>query len=179
MRNWLMRFMAGRNGADAFARFLSIAALVILILSMLIPGYVGTALWVLALGCLIYSYFRIFSKNTAKRYTENAKYLSIKYKITGWFRRKKSAFSRARPTGFTVARNAASPRASQRARGRSKLHAPNAAIPLSVKAERGARCSVMLSPTRLGFRSSSLRVTARFTAGFAGHSARAAASWAA
>jgi len=87
MRNWLMRFMAGRNGADAFARFLSIAALVILILSMLIPGYVGTALWVLALGCLIYSYFRIFSKNTAKRYTENAKYLSIKYKITGWFRR--------------------------------------------------------------------------------------------
>ena len=95
--------MAGRNGADAFARFLSIAALVILILSMLIPGYVGTALWVLALGCLIYSYFRIFSKNTAKRYTENAKYLSVKYKITGWFRRKKERIqqSKTHPVSYT------------------------------------------------------------------------------
>ena len=100
MRNWLMRFMAGRNGADAFARFLSIAALVILILSMLIPGYVGTALWVLALGCLIYSYFRIFSKNTAKRYTENAKSLSVKYKITGWFRRKKERIQQSKTHRF-------------------------------------------------------------------------------
>ena len=47
MRNWLMRFMAGGNGADQFARFLSIAALVILILSMFLPGYVGTACMVI------------------------------------------------------------------------------------------------------------------------------------
>lgn len=100
MRNWLMRFMAGRNGADQFARFLSIAALVILILSMFLPGYVGTAFWVLALACLVYSYFRMFSKNTAKRYAENAKYLSVKYKLTGWFRRKKERVQQSKTYRF-------------------------------------------------------------------------------
>lgn len=54
----------------------------------------------LALGCLIYSYFRIFSKNTAKRYTENAKYLSVKYKITGWFRRKKERIQQSKTHRF-------------------------------------------------------------------------------
>ena len=96
MRNWLMRFM-GTGAMDAEGIW---QRLVILILSMLIPGYVGTALWVLALGCLIYSYFRIFSKNTAKRYTENAKYLSIKYKITGWFRRKKERIQQSKTHRF-------------------------------------------------------------------------------
>ena len=100
MRNWLMRFMAGRNGMDAFARFLSIAALVLLILSMFIPGYVGATLWILALACLVYSYFRIFSRNTAKRYTENAKFLSVKYKVTNWFRRKKERIQQSKTHRF-------------------------------------------------------------------------------
>lgn len=100
MRNWLMRFMAGRNGMDAFARFLSIAALVLLILSMFIPGYVGAALWILALACLVYSYFRIFSRNTAKRYTENAKFLSVKYQVANWFRRKKERIQQCKTHRF-------------------------------------------------------------------------------
>ena len=90
MRNWLMRFMAGRNGADQFARFLSIAALVILILSMFLPGYVGTACWVIALFCLVYSYFRMFSKSITKRYAENQKYLQM----TAGIRRKWASFQR-------------------------------------------------------------------------------------
>ena len=92
--------MAGRNGMDAFARFLSSAALVLLILSMFIPGYVGAALWILALACLVYSYFRIFSRNTAKRYTENAKFLSVKYKVTNWFRRKKERIQQSKTHRF-------------------------------------------------------------------------------
>ena len=92
--------MAGRNGMDAFARFLSIAALVLLILSMFIPGYVGATLWILALACLVYSYFRIFSRNTAKRYTENAKFLSVKYKVTNWFRRKKERIQQSKTHRF-------------------------------------------------------------------------------
>lgn len=89
MRDRLIRFMAGRNGADQLARFVSIVSCVLLLVSMFIRSGIGTALWVIAFALLIYSYFRMFSKNTAKRYAENAKFLTLKYKVTNWFSRKK------------------------------------------------------------------------------------------
>ena len=100
MREKLMRFLMGRNGMDHFSRFLSIASLVVLILSMFIRGYVGSALWGIALALLIYSYFRIFSKNIPKRYAENTKYLQIKYKVTGWFNRQKELIRQSKTHRF-------------------------------------------------------------------------------
>lgn len=89
MRDRLMRFMAGRNGADQLARFVSIVSCVMLVVSLFLKNIAGTVLWLLALALLVYSYFRMFSKNTGKRYAENARFLSLKYKVTGWFSRKK------------------------------------------------------------------------------------------
>ncbi len=100
MRNRLMQFMAGRNGPDQYARFLSIAACVILVVSLFFRNIVGTILWALALACLVYSYFRIFSKNTGKRYAENAKYLSVQNKVTSWFRRRKDRIKQRKTHRF-------------------------------------------------------------------------------
>lgn len=67
-RNRFANFMRGRNGVDYFSRFLLWAAFILILLS-LIPhlwflDYIGLAL-------IIYSYFRIFSRNIAKRSAEN------------------------------------------------------------------------------------------------------------
>lgn len=86
MRNWIVRFMEGRHGVDHYSRFLSIAACVLLVLSLLLDVVL---LWYLSLFLLLYSYFRIFSRNTAKRQAENRKYLTVSYAVTSKFRSKK------------------------------------------------------------------------------------------
>ena len=45
MKAWLQRFMSGRYGGDQFSGFLSIAALVIFVLGLLVPGLAGTLLY--------------------------------------------------------------------------------------------------------------------------------------
>jgi len=45
----------------------------------------GNFMYVLALACLIYSYFRMLSKNTQKRYKENLMYVGCTKHIRGWF----------------------------------------------------------------------------------------------
>lgn len=73
-------FMAGRNGVDQFSRFLNLVSLVFLIVSLFIPHDL-TRFIVSSVGVLImiYSYFRIFSKNYAARNRENQWFCSLRY----------------------------------------------------------------------------------------------------
>lgn len=75
-------FFSGRNGSDALSLASSFAACLLLILSMFIDGLAGNLMWVLALICLLISYFRIFSKNVVRRQRENQKFLSLISPIT-------------------------------------------------------------------------------------------------
>lgn len=84
MRNRFYRFMYGRNGTDALARLFTLAALVLIVLSIIfnrIYAPVGTLLWVLAIVSLVYSYVRTFSKQLDKRRAENARYLAWKNRL--------------------------------------------------------------------------------------------------
>ena len=85
-----MRFMAGRYGSDQLNRFLSFLALALLVLNLF---FRGALLWVLAVAALLLCYVRMFSRNLDKRRAENARYLRLRYKITGevrgWMDRQK------------------------------------------------------------------------------------------
>ncbi|MCI7813486.1 MAG: hypothetical protein SO016_00625 [Lachnospiraceae bacterium] len=80
IKDGFRRFMAGRYGADELSRFSMILLLILIVLSIFIRN---AGLDSLILGLLIISYFRMFSRNTQKRYQENQKYLSIKNRIVG------------------------------------------------------------------------------------------------
>ena len=87
MREKIQRFMIGRYGADELAKAQSIAALILLFLSMF--SRLGIFYW-LAIALMIYSTWRMFSKNISKRYAENQKYLNYRYQMTvKWDRFKK------------------------------------------------------------------------------------------
>ncbi len=85
LRNKMERFMCGRYGLDQLGRFLSGALIVCLLLSLFLDSRkgVGQILYFVGFFLLIWSYFRMFSKNTAKRYQENVKFLTIKNRISG------------------------------------------------------------------------------------------------
>ena len=89
MREKLQRFMWGRYGNDQLNRFLMILVLVLLVLSMIFRG----PFYFLALAALIYSYFRMFSRNISKRSAENQWYLRKSMKVRGFVQKKKRVLS--------------------------------------------------------------------------------------
>ena len=91
MKEKLIRFMQGRNGEDQFARFTMGVALVAIVLTLFTGtrNGIGAFLDILGLAALIYTYYRILSKNISKRYAENQKYLAMTQNIRGRFMKEK------------------------------------------------------------------------------------------
>lgn len=90
MKERFTRFMQGRYGAygtDDLTKILMGAGFVMLLLQIFFRSMIFSLLfWV----CMIYSYFRLFSRNYQARYAENQKYLTIKNKWKyQWENRKK------------------------------------------------------------------------------------------
>ena len=97
MRDKLYRFMQGRNGMDELARMQSWLVLILLLVGMFTR--IGLFSFV-ALILMIYMYFRVFSRNTSKRYEENQKYLNFRYNRTVSWNRFKKRMGQARDYRF-------------------------------------------------------------------------------
>ena len=78
LREKLYELMQGRNGVDELGIFLISASLVLLVISSLLNGFL---LSLIAFGLLIYSYFRVFSKNIGARKVENNRYLAERERL--------------------------------------------------------------------------------------------------
>lgn len=84
----LTRFMQGRNGADQLSLTLVLGALVLdVLMAVTNLGLFG----LLGLIALIWAFFRMFSRNTQKRYAENAAFLTF---IRPRIKSAKQAFAR-------------------------------------------------------------------------------------
>ena len=90
-REKLQQFMYGRYGMDGLGRFIMWVALGCIVVSWFTGGTVaGSVLNTLALALLILGYFRMFSRNTQKRYQENCTYYRYVNRIKDFFKRQKS-----------------------------------------------------------------------------------------
>lgn len=90
MKEKLMRFMYGRYGIDSFGKCTIGIGLLAIILAGFMNNRAGSTLSLIAWACIIYSYFRMFSRNTYKRATENQAYLAKTYKLRCFFARQKN-----------------------------------------------------------------------------------------
>ena len=95
MKEKFMRFMQGRNGVDQFSRFTMGVALVSIVLTLFTGtrNGIGTFLDLLGMAAIVYTYFRIFSKNISKRWQENQKYLQTTDKLRARFQKEKRMMS--------------------------------------------------------------------------------------
>ncbi len=80
MRERLERFMMGRYGADELTKVLNAAALVCIVLSMFGGKWhlLGLFYWI-GFGLLVYTCFRMLSRNVSKRQQENQRFLNARY----------------------------------------------------------------------------------------------------
>ncbi|MGN0298033.1 MAG: hypothetical protein ACI4C1_02420 [Lachnospiraceae bacterium] len=79
MKERFYRFMQGRYGNDQLNNFTLIAMLILIVLSWITNWGL---FYTLALVLLIWSYFRMLSRNIPKRQAENQKFLQIWNKVT-------------------------------------------------------------------------------------------------
>ena len=87
--------MQGRNVVDQFARFtmgVALAAIVLTLFTGTRSG-IGAFLDLFGMAAIVYTYFRIFSKNISKRYQENQKYLQMIDKLRARFQKEKRMMS--------------------------------------------------------------------------------------
>ena len=89
MRAWFQRFKSGRYGYDQFNRFLSNAALVFLVLGL----FLWDILYFIGIAIIVYSYFRMFSRNISKRAAENRWFLQRTEGLRSWFGHVKTRFA--------------------------------------------------------------------------------------
>ena len=86
MKQRIQRFLYGRNGPDHLSRFMMWTALAGMILSLLLHplgnGSLAALFWLYAIFAILYSYFRMFSRNVYKRREENGRYLQRRRKLT-------------------------------------------------------------------------------------------------
>ena len=76
-------FMDNRYGVDEFGRFLTFAALGVLVVTF----FVNNLFILIAAGVLLgYNYFRMFSRNFNKRFEENQRFLSFWRSIASFFK---------------------------------------------------------------------------------------------
>lgn len=103
MRNFLSKlaakirvFFYGRNGFDDLAKHSLIASLVLCVLGGFLPqGIFRIVISIASWGLMVYSYFRILSKNIYKRVSENRKYTGeINIYKAIWQQRKTHRFYR-------------------------------------------------------------------------------------
>ena len=88
----MQQFMVGRYGADELGRFISVSTLVCLLVSLFTKWEI---LYWIGLFLIFYTYFRMFSKNVSKRYQENQKFLTLRYKaVAKWSIMKKHFLER-------------------------------------------------------------------------------------
>lgn len=80
-RDKLTRFMMGRYGQDQLGKFLNVTTLIVIGVSILLSFVSKVAsyvLYIIALALMVYSYYRMFSKQIYKRAAENRKFMQIK-----------------------------------------------------------------------------------------------------
>ena len=80
----LLQFMYGRRGVDEFSRATLILAIAAFVLSCIFKGILSSLFWLIAVASIVYSYYRVLSRNIYKRQQENEWYLQKKNVFKNW-----------------------------------------------------------------------------------------------
>lgn len=124
MRNMVLkfqRFMVGRYGLDKLSTTLLYSGLAIVLLFTIfrlpLISFIGWA-------AVIFSYYRIFSKQRTKRYQENQKFLAFKNQLTREWNKRRNRFYQRKSYKFYSCPNCHKEVRVPRHKGKIKITCP-------------------------------------------------------
>lgn len=130
MKEKIMKFMYGRYGNDELNQFLIKMVFADLLLSLLFKKFrvLSNLLYYIGIILVIFTYFRIFSKNYSRRYKEKIIYLDIYNKLKKYINNKNINFKQS-----TVYRFYKCPSCNQKIRvpkgkGKISIHCPKCGV---------------------------------------------------
>ncbi len=100
MREKLARFRAGRNGNDQLNLFLLGLDVVLLIVASFVRGGAGRAMYLLTFALLGWTYFRMLSRNLARRRQENERYMHLQYRFMAAVKLRREKWTQRRDYKF-------------------------------------------------------------------------------
>ena len=124
MKEKFMRFMQGRYGVlDTLGKVLLVLGLVLAFFAPVFSGdhVIGMVFYLLGWGCLIYAYFRMFSRNVRKRYDENVRFLNKTAKIRGFFKSQKNLMAQRKDYHIYTGMQAENPDSERQRKDRDPL----------------------------------------------------------
>ncbi|MDE6517104.1 MAG: hypothetical protein K2L18_04550 [Acetatifactor sp.] len=89
MREKLIRFMQGRYGNDRLGQVMLMVALGCMVLSLFRIPFIST----IGLAVLVLTYYRIFSRQIARRAAENQKYMQLEWKVRAKLQKRRQALA--------------------------------------------------------------------------------------
>ncbi len=91
MKERFIRFMQGRYGIDQLSKTILVVGLIIVLVSAFLGNRpIALILYFIGWFFVIYCYFRAFSRNVSKRYSENQTFLAKTYGIRKFFQKQKN-----------------------------------------------------------------------------------------
>ncbi len=85
MKQKLAAFFSGRYGSDALAKGILILYLILAVITLFVGNTMRLILNLISFALCFFMFYRMLSKNTAKRVQENQAYLRIRQNIKKWF----------------------------------------------------------------------------------------------
>ncbi|WP_300410346.1 hypothetical protein [Lagierella sp.] len=127
MKDWINKFMEGRNGVNQFSRFLSILGIIVILCSFITKdrSMLNNFLRVFGLATIFYSDFIILSRNRVQRAKENQDYLKLRNSFLGFFKRKKSKALNFKKYKYFKCPNCKKEMRVPRGKGKIKVHCNN------------------------------------------------------
>ncbi len=120
-RKKFQQFMVGRYGADSLSRFIMGAILVCITLNLFLRWDI---LLLVEIAGLIWSYYRMFSKNYSAREKENRIYLRMKLKVSDFFNKWKFRIRQSKEYHIYKCPGCGQKIRIPRGKGRVSIHCP-------------------------------------------------------
>ena len=135
MKDKFYRFMQGRYGVDQFAKFTMGVALVSIVLAIFVNtgSSAGSLLDMLGLVAIVYTYFRIFSRNISKRAQENQKYLRLSAKPRRSYELGKKKWSNRKTTKYFRCKHCGQELSVPRGKGTMRVVCPKCKTETKIK----------------------------------------------
>lgn len=130
MKEKIMKFMYGRYGNDELNQFLVKLVFINLILSLFVRGssFLSDLFYYFSIILLVFMYYRIFSKNYSKRYSEKIAYLEYSNKIKVYLDKNNKEKSQRKEFRFYKCPSCKQKVRVPRGKGKISIHCPKCGV---------------------------------------------------